>query len=644
MARNLELGIDGDAAGARRALDQTAKGVDNLADETGQLRRAFAEVSGAAAVTAGRIDEVGDQAKQSARAVGELERKMLEAKIAAKALALEFASTGDAATLQKFRDRQSELSKLGTVARALTPGDGVDGKSMFGSLAKDAAKAGAESATTFASAFEGGLMAAVRGLPPEAQAAIGASLGAAAVLAAPAIVSVVNGAILAGVGAGGLAAGIAIAAQDPVVSGAFKSLGGRIMSELRTDVEPFKAELLSVASTFGDSFDKIAPNLKNFFATLAPSVSRLGEAIGESVELIGPALERAAGPASKVLGAIADEVPRISGAVAHLLDDMSEHGDSAAVAIGELLRFVEALIIAFDLLVQSLGPVADGFVKIADAMGLVDADGLDHSLTTLKTSGDGATSTFNGLATASYNTADAARAANDAFNALFNQTLNLDEANLRVKEGLLQLGKTIRDNNGSLDENTAKGQANREAILSQIRTIEQQREAAIAAGNGTKEAVDKANAAYLAQLERLRAVAAAAGANTAQLDAMINKYKQIPRNITVTFTTVFRNVGTPAETRLTGSSRLGADERAAGGPVIEGRPYLVGEEGPELFYPSANGRIMSTPASARAMAAAWTQQGRSSPPRQVARSLPADNILKQALASILLELQQTGHL
>lgn len=36
---------------------------------------------------------------------------------------------------------------------------------------------------------------------------------------------------------------------------------------------------------------------------------------------------------------------------------------------------------------------------------------------------------------------------------------------------------------------------------------------------------------------------------------------------------------------------IGAPGRAIGGPVAPGRPYLVGERGPELFLPTASGRI-----------------------------------------------------
>jgi hypothetical protein len=39
------------------------------------------------------------------------------------------------------------------------------------------------------------------------------------------------------------------------------------------------------------------------------------------------------------------------------------------------------------------------------------------------------------------------------------------------------------------------------------------------------------------------------------------------------------------------SSVLGAPGRATGGSVSPGRPYLVGERGPELFVPTSGGRV-----------------------------------------------------
>jgi phage-related minor tail protein len=46
-------------------------------------------------------------------------------------------------------------------------------------------------------------------------------------------------------------------------------------------------------------------------------------------------------------------------------------------------------------------------------------------------------------------------------------------------------------------------------------------------------------------------------------------------------------------------SLLGAPGRATGGPVAPGRPYLVGERGPELFVPTASGRVETGRGGAR---------------------------------------------
>lgn len=42
-------------------------------------------------------------------------------------------------------------------------------------------------------------------------------------------------------------------------------------------------------------------------------------------------------------------------------------------------------------------------------------------------------------------------------------------------------------------------------------------------------------------------------------------------------------------------SLFGAPGRATGGPVSPGRPYLVGERGPELFVPTSAGSVAATP-------------------------------------------------
>ena len=43
----------------------------------------------------------------------------------------------------------------------------------------------------------------------------------------------------------------------------------------------------------------------------------------------------------------------------------------------------------------------------------------------------------------------------------------------------------------------------------------------------------------------------------------------------------------------------GPPGRATGGPVNQGRPYLVGERGPEVFVPSSGGRIVASETARR---------------------------------------------
>lgn len=77
----------------------------------------------------------------------------------------------------------------------------------------------------------------------------------------------------------------------------------------------------------------------------------------------------------------------------------------------------------------------------------------------------------------------------------------------------------------------------------------------------------------------------------AQLVAYIRELGAIPREITTRLTTIqeaYRAIGAPAVgLDLTGP----INARAMGGFVAQNTPYLVGENGPELFIPAGSGRI-----------------------------------------------------
>jgi hypothetical protein len=455
------------------------------------------------------------------------------------------------------RDRNRDLDK--DAKKAVSIFDG-----LFGGLVKQGQKsgllAGEETIDGFGAAF--------KALPPEVKIGMAAGLAGAAVAAAPAIVAVVNAAMLTGVGAGGLAAGIALAARDPQVDAAFTNLGAHVQSRLEKSATPFRAELIGSAQIFGDAFDRQAGRVDRIFTTLSSTVRPLAAGLSQGLENALPGVERAAQAAAPLLRDIARELPTIGRLIGQMFDAIAKGGPGADLALNFILSNVEALILGLTYLIDTLGGAANGVAVLNDKSHLLAQTIAGHPLreyaVQLATTGSAA----QGMAGAVYNTAQAADQANAAFDRLFGELLNVDQANLAVKAGMATLTSTIKGNAKTLDENTAAGRANVGAILGQVEALDRKRQADIAAGNGTKTATDKANAAYAAQVQSLRAVLIQLGLTAAQVDNLIGKYEAIPRDISTTITTHYRQDGTPSA----GHSR-----------ITNGLDGAVGSWGPAQF-------------------------------------------------------------
>lgn len=421
---------------------------------------------------------------------------------------------------------------------------------LFGGLIKQGQKAGFLAGTETLDSFS----AVFKALPPEVKAGMAASLAGAAVLAAPAIVATTEAAILAGVGAGGLAAGIALAAKDPQVIAAYTNLGQRVSSRLQDAAKPFRSELIATAGIAEQTFGRIVPRIDRMFAGLASTVRPLASGLAKGIENAFPGLEHAVQASLPLLRDLAGELPKIGTLVGDLFDAVAKGGPGAAQVFHFILINIEALIYGLTELINELGGAANGFAVLNSKASLIASTLAGHPLEAyavqLKSTSAAASSagfTFNGMAVATYNTAEAATAANAAFRSLFGELMSVDQANLAVATGMANLRNTIKGNSKTLDENTEAGRQNVGAILQQIRALEQKRQADIAAGNGTKTATDKANAAYAAQVASLRQVLITMGLTASEVDNLIAKYQSIPRNITTTITTTYRTNGTPQQ-------------------------------------------------------------------------------------------------
>jgi hypothetical protein len=83
---------------------------------------------------------------------------------------------------------------------------------------------------------------------------------------------------------------------------------------------------------------------------------------------------------------------------------------------------------------------------------------------------------------------------------------------------------------------------------------------------------------------------------------------------------------------------IGAPGKAIGGPVSPGRPYLVGERGPELFVPTASGRIDAV--SAQAPRAVTISISVNAPAEAAPRALAASS--RQVARAVRRALVQAG--
>lgn len=548
------------------------------------------------------------RAREAAKGTSELDKEINALKTSTLLLGKEFERTGDADVFKAFRKSSAELSGLKSARKEI---EGLEDD------AKKAAKAGG----TFASAFEGGILDAIRGLPSEAKMALAATGAGIIAVLGPIVGAGVAAGVLGGVGGGGLVAGIKLAAKDPAVAAAWSEVGGRISDRLDKSVDPFKAKLIGTSSIFEDAFNRNAPRLDNIFANLAPKITPLAEAIGKTVDAALPGIERASAAAGPLLDKAAEDLPKIGGAIGDFADMMANAGPGATLFFDEMLKSIAATIEGLGLMVEGLGQTMSSVAGVANALGLWDPGVPAHFGEELNRAAGNAADFGDQASTAFYNTAEAADLLNDAFKRLFDEQTGLMEANLAVKEGLLELRKTLGENRGAWSDATEAGLKHRQALLDQAEAYARQRDAAIAAGNGTKEATDAANAAYANNIAGLIKLAAQFGISEAAVRAFLGPLLGIPDKITKTVdirVNEYHNYYTngapigPEERKYgPGGKASGGITGAASGRAVGGGMLAVAEQGRELAllapgYASLppGSQILSNPDTQRAMSGA----------------------------------------
>jgi hypothetical protein len=451
-------------------------------------------------------------------------------------------------------------------------------------------------------------------------------LAIAAAAAAPAIGAAINAGVLLGLGGGGIAAGIALAARDPEVAGAGKAVGQHVLEGLTQAAESFKEPVINSVNILGSAFDRLQPRIQAIFSGLAPHVEQLATGIAGLFDRIGPGLQQAFTAAGPILDTLSAELPRLGSAMSSFFSSIAAGGPGATIFFRDLLVAVEGSLIGIGKLIEGLSKLYEISSKIPGLGGAFQALG-----NAIGSSGDKGKKAFFDLQAGSGSAkggidlvAQSARAAEQAVAALaksseqiLNEWLSVDQANIRVSQSFLDLKASVEQNGKSLDSTSAKGLANQSALLAVASAAEVAREKNIAGG----QSASYANSQYEAQIGTLFQNAAALGLNQQQVEGLIGKYRHVPgdstttthspgldealkksgdlignyyslngKTATTTFRTIFVTEGSPTPASRPGlriAFAHGGILQAAQGMIVDSPTVLFGERGTghEVYIP-----------------------------------------------------------
>jgi hypothetical protein len=536
VGRKVSVGLSADVGEFIRNILGAKKSVDDLGDEVAQLDRELdkippdaAKASAALKLLDGSVTDVGRHvndlgAKSTGLAVLDGKIKVTRGEI--RKLTDEFIKTGDVDTFKKLGESQGLLQALTKTRKQLA-------STVLGGIEDGAAGAASS--------------------PQLRQAGI--AIGGA--LAIP-LAAALGGALAGGVGFGIAGAGIAGAVLgDPerfgfawrqVLNGlgndfinatavftgptyaALSRIGPMVASWHLDDifrnavkyVEPLAQGVEGFATSMVRGVDALVEKGEPAVTALSGAMSRLGEAGQHAMEDIADGAEGGAMALHDAANAVALIVEGFGKAVQgaeNLYGWIREHPFSAAVATGGMSIPI-SIWTAFDDQIGVLSTTQYGLQKAAEAAGhAFNQQGED--LTILSQKLNVATLSTDALAAS-------------MVNKLFSATMALDQSTLGVAQSLTRLEESFKTNGLAIDkhtglmaDNTAKGQANQEAILGAVTANMSLYQSQVAAGMSAEDAA----AAYDANTAALEKQLRKAGLTSAQIDDLIGKYRGIPREV-----------------------------------------------------------------------------------------------------------------
>lgn len=603
--------IAGSADLAGLALTRLAGQVDSLGRQTEPVRRLdeqLAAVGRQAKPIKGTGEEVGgvgEKARTSKHAVdalgdalagtshdgNRLAAALEEVRQEHAMLLAQLNATGDATLLPKIKESESTLKNLERLGQQL-----------------EATKRGAAAFIQVVESMPqvvGGVMSKLGSGGPYVIA------GAAAIAAvfSTAIGAAISGALLGALGGGALALAVKGALGSPQVMKEFEAFKISLSATLSSISVPFQGPLINALREIDDVISDL--DLSGAFAPLAYSIAPITDAISRLAKEAMPGIRKALAAAAPFLSEVAESFPALGRGISSFADSLAEAGPGAAKFFNVLITMTSGVIAFVGDMIEALSKGYEWVAKFGEWLGLYDFN--DDAMQTMVTGATDAAAAIGGAAEAAADLAEAQEWAKQAASALGDSIRSQFDALFSFEEGIDALTQSIKDNGTSLDVTNEKGRNNIDVLRGMVDAAKAAGEAATAAaeaeGNyaGAQEAGSAARDAYLQQI---RDQAAALGFNKSQVDALITSLGGLPtgtevfdyrinvslygtaRALDAMLAVASGKTGGMTQSQITNAGRLLDKGRAAGGPVIAGQPYIVGERRPELFIPETNGTIL----------------------------------------------------
>lgn len=297
-----------------------------------------------------------------------------------------------------------------------------------------------------------------------------------------------SAAVIGGVGGAGLVGGAILAARNPRVKAAGAELGRVLLQGFTQDAKPLVEPLVQAANTVERRWALLRPSFQHIFADSAGFIDPLVTGALNGLQSILRGIEKTVSRAQPVMDALGESFSIVGDSIGGALTVISGDSEDAADALVDLAHGASAVIIGTAGMIriltelygvlsyvprkafefgESIYNVADNLLEAALGARVATnaVDGIvDRALR--------APLAFDAAATSADTMAAGFRAAKAAADGLIQSNRALYASTGDVEAAFDNASAAVRENGRTTDENTAKGRANRSALLQTASAIQ----------------------------------------------------------------------------------------------------------------------------------------------------------------------------